>query len=68
MKARPSSDAILRTIFFAGVFVIAVITGAAAEKDAVLTGKAAMSDWTSDVPGVTRKITVQDLPPPRSKV
>src|SRR5205814_10163220 len=25
-------------------------------------------DWTSDAPGVTRKITVQDLPPPSSNV
>ena len=64
MKARQSSDAISRVIFFA--VLIAVITGAAAEKRALLTGKAAMGDWTSDAPGVTRKITVQDLPPPGS--
>src|SRR5882757_2064172 len=66
MKASQSSDATFRVIFFAAVFLIAVITGAAAEKDAVLTGKAAMGDWTSDAPGITRKITVQDLPPPSS--
>ena len=66
MKARRLSDPIFRVIFFAVVFVIAVIIGAAAEKGAVLTGKAAMGDWTSDAPGVTRKITVQDLPPPGS--
>ena len=57
MKARQSSDAISRVIFFA--VLIAVITGAAAEKRALLTGKAAMGDWTSDAPGVTRKITVR---------
>jgi glucose/arabinose dehydrogenase len=68
MKARKSSAAIFRVIFFAALFLIAVITGAAAEKRAVLTGKAAMGDWTSDAPGVTRKITVQDLPPPGSNV
>jgi glucose/arabinose dehydrogenase len=68
MKARQSSDAIFRAIFFAAFFVTAVMTGAAAEKRAVLTGKAAMGDWTSDAPGVTRKITVQDLPPPSSNV
>ena len=69
MKARQSSDAIFRVIFFAALFfLIAVITGAAAEKRALLTGKAAMGDWTSDAPGVTRKITVQDLPPPSSNV
>jgi len=68
MKARRSSDPILRAIFFAAVFCLVVVTGAAAEKGAVLTGKAAMSDWTSDAPGVMRKITVQDLPPPSSNV
>ena len=66
MKARQSSDPILRAIFFATVFVTAIMTGAAAEKGAVLTGKAAMGDWTSDAPGVMRKITVEDLPPPSS--
>jgi glucose/arabinose dehydrogenase len=29
-----------------------------------LTGKAAMGDWTTDAPGVRRKITVADLPAP----
>src|SRR6202162_2427347 len=68
MKARQSSDAIFRVIFFATLFLIAVITGTAAEKPAFLTGKAAMGDWTSDAPGVRRKITVDDLPPPSSNV
>src|SRR5712672_3227221 len=68
MKARQSSDAIFRVIFFAAVFFLAVITGAAAEKGAILTGKAAMGDWTIDSPGLTRKITVQDLPLPSSNV
>ena len=31
-----------------------------------LTGKAAMGDWTTDAPGVRRKITVADLPEPNS--
>src|SRR5438309_1875405 len=68
MKARQSSDAIFRTIFFAAGLFLVVVTSAAAEKGTVLTGKAAMSDWTSDAPGVMRKITVQDLPPPSSNV
>src|SRR5437899_2712104 len=34
----------------------------------LLTGKAAMGDWTNDAPGVRRKITVQDLPAPSSNV
>ncbi|PYL74292.1 MAG: hypothetical protein DMF26_11560 [Verrucomicrobia bacterium] len=40
----------------------------AAEKGAILTGKAAIGDWTSDAPGVRRKITVADLPPPSSNI
>ncbi len=30
------------------------------------TGSAAMQDWTGDAPGVRRKITVADLPPPNA--
>ena len=56
----------MRAIFCVAVFFLGVIIGAAAEKGAILTGKAAMGDWTRDAPGVTRKITVQDLPPPSS--
>jgi glucose/arabinose dehydrogenase len=66
MKARLSSGEIFVSIFFAALFVIGFIIAEAAEEGAVLTGKAAMNDWTSDAPGVTRKITVQDLPPPGS--
>jgi glucose/arabinose dehydrogenase len=31
---------------------------------AVLTGKAALGDWTTDAPGVRRRITPADMPPP----
>src|SRR5437773_256575 len=34
----------------------------------LLTGKAAMGDWTTDRPGVRRKIAVSDLPAPHSNV
>ena len=68
MRERRSICSVFSAIFFTAVFVIPIITGAAAEKGAVLTGKAAMGDWTSDAPGVRRKITVQDLPPPSSNV
>jgi glucose/arabinose dehydrogenase len=34
----------------------------------LLTGKAALGDWTGDAPGVRRKITVADLPAPSSNV
>ena len=47
-------------------FNLADSVRAAAEDDKLLTGKAAMGDWTSDAPGKTRRITVQDLPPPGS--
>jgi glucose/arabinose dehydrogenase len=30
----------------------------------VLTGKEALGDWTTDAPGVRRKLTLNDLPPP----
>src|SRR5216110_1267595 len=43
-------------------------TATAAEHDSLLTGKAAMGDWTADAPGVRRKITLQDLPAPSSNI
>jgi glucose/arabinose dehydrogenase len=45
---------------------LAAPIGAGAENDKLLTGKAAMGDWTGDAPGVRRKITADDLPPPGS--
>lgn len=32
----------------------------------VLTGRAAMGDWTTDAPGVRRRLTVDDLPEPNA--
>jgi glucose/arabinose dehydrogenase len=52
------------------IVVIAAIVPAAAVADgardgaAVLTGREALGDWTTDAPGVRRKITVDDLPKP----
>src|SRR5919198_1399970 len=51
-------------IFVSAVLLVAGHVSALAEASKVLTGKAAMGDWTTDGPGVRRKITVQDLPPP----
>src|SRR5947209_11447079 len=68
MRERRSICSVFAAIFFTTVFVIAVISGIAAEKGAILTGKAAMGDWTSDAPGVRRKIAVNDLPAPSSNV
>lgn len=33
----------------------------------LLTGESAMGDWTTDAPGVRRKLTLKDLPPPNEK-
>jgi glucose/arabinose dehydrogenase len=54
--------------FFVALILVAP-TAFAAESDMsgrLLTGKAAMGDGTTDAPGVRRKITVDDLPPPGS--
>src|SRR6266576_1094862 len=52
----------------AAVLSSAVRLEAAAESGTLLTGKGAMGDWENDSPGVRRKITVADLPPPSSNV
>jgi glucose/arabinose dehydrogenase len=49
-------------------FNLAVAFEVPAKGSTVLTGKAAMGDSTKDAPGLRRKITVQDLPPPSSNV
>ncbi len=54
----------------AGVAVVATVckqNGALAGREReprVLTGEAALGDWTTDAPGVRRKITTDDLPRP----
>jgi glucose/arabinose dehydrogenase len=55
-------------LFIAAAFSLAVSTAANSESGTLLTGKTAMGYWTSDAPGVRRKITVQDLPPPSSNI
>jgi glucose/arabinose dehydrogenase len=55
-------------IFIASGFSVTARIEAASESKKLLTGRAAMGDWTSDAPGVRRKITVDDLPPPSSNV
>ena len=49
-------------------FLARATTGTEDLSAKLLTGKAAMGDWTSDAPGVRHKITVDDLPPPSSNV
>lgn len=38
-----------------------------APTDTILTGADALGDWTTDAPGVKRKITIADLPPPNEE-
>src|SRR5438105_1096987 len=44
--------------------LIASIGLSAISTQGTLTGKAALGDWTTDAPGVRRKISVADLPGP----
>jgi glucose/arabinose dehydrogenase len=53
---------LLITLLFLSLW-ISTVDSAVGE---TLIGKGAMGDWTSDAPGVRRKITVDDLPPPSS--
>jgi glucose/arabinose dehydrogenase len=41
-----------------------VVSAAAAQQPKTLTGKDALGDWTTDAPGVRRKITLDDLATP----
>jgi glucose/arabinose dehydrogenase len=55
-------------IFLVSNLSVAARTEAVADHERLLIGTAAMGDWTSDAPGVRRRITVKDLPPPSSNV
>ena len=60
-------------VFYCAIFLVshlsvAAQTEAISEDARLLSGKAAMGDWTKDAPGLRRKITVNDLPPPSSNV
>jgi len=59
---------LLWTFLFVLSFNFLRPTDTGAESGTLLTGKDAMEDWTNDAPGVRRKISVQDLPPPSSNV
>jgi hypothetical protein len=47
---------------------VLAILAAGAVSAAVLTGPAAWGDWTTDAPGVTRRITLDNLPAPETRV
>ena len=68
MEKRCVVHSIFCTIWIAFHLTLNADTATAAERESLLTGKAAMGDWTTDAPGVRRKITVQDLPAPSSNI
>ena len=49
---------------FVSFLPVASFADGPAPSDKVLTGEAAFGDWTTDAPGVRRKITVEDLTRP----
>src|SRR3954464_825692 len=53
---------VLCAAVLAGVMLTSQICQA--QKQKVLTGQGAAGDWTTDVPGVRRRITVSDMPKP----
>ncbi len=46
------------------LFAVSALGTPARGAEPVLSGEAAYGDWTADAPGVTRRITPADLPPP----
>jgi len=68
MEKRCVVHSIFCTIWIAFHLTLNADNVVATERDSLLVGKAAMGDWTSDAPGVRRKITVQDLPAPSSNI
>src|SRR5947208_2290840 len=49
---------------FIGALLLTGCASLPAQKSTVLTGQGANGDWTTDAPGVRRKITVADMPKP----
>jgi glucose/arabinose dehydrogenase len=66
MEERWKVHSVFCAIFIVVSISVAAPTAMAAENATLLTGKAALGDWKSDAPGVRRKITLDDLPPPSS--
>src|SRR5437667_11967371 len=68
MENRCAICVFFSALFIAAAFSLAVSTAANSESGTLFTGKTAMGDWRNDAPGVRRKITVADLPPPTSNI
>jgi glucose/arabinose dehydrogenase len=52
------------TMAIAGALAAFAFATPTPERSGVLVGQGALGDWTTDAPGVRRRITVADLPPP----
>src|SRR5438046_807022 len=68
MKNRCGVHAIFCAVCIAFGLTLTAHSAAGAEHARLTIGKAAMGDWTSDAPGVRRKIKVEDLPAPGSNM
>jgi len=68
MKNRCGVHSIFCAVCIAFGLTLTAHSAASAEHARLTIGKAAMGDWTSDAPGVRRKITVEDLPRPSSNL
>jgi glucose/arabinose dehydrogenase len=68
MENRRAVRLLYCAIFMACNLRVAAQTETASENAKLLSGKAAMGDWTADAPGMRRRITVKDLPAPSSNV
>ena len=55
-------------LLLAGLLIAGSSLIALADDDGVLTGAAAYGDWRTDAPGVRRKLTPADMPPPSRSV
>jgi glucose/arabinose dehydrogenase len=72
-KPSRTSSRVARSLLFAAVALTSCSSKPAevkpqpARTDVILTGPEALGDWTTDVPGVKRKLTIADLPAPNEK-
>src|SRR5437763_4739375 len=59
---RPICGGLTAVLFWAATVLLF-----AADSQTLRTGKEALGDWTTDAPGVRRKISSDDLPPPNPR-
>ena len=64
MSNRIPAGVLLLVFAVATALPVSARAGEAAVEARVLTGRDALGDWTTDAPGVRRKITLEDLAKP----